>query len=382
MPIGRESVGLWTVSNVIDWPESPGRLGQWSDAPVAATAAALARAESAQAVVLVEGISDQMALETLAGRQGRDLAAEGIVIVPIGGAHAVDPLSRPVRSRGSGPEPSPGCVTRPKRPSFGVGWRLRVSVPAQNRIEMERFGFFVCERDLEDELIRASGRVAIEALLDSQGDLGSFQTLRQQPAWRQEGFEAQMRRWLGAGARRKLRYARLLVLALPLDRMPRPLTAVLAATSSPTRPTVGESVPWAKVRDEQPTDSSRGRRGDRPGPGSRSGAGLLPRPTGPRGDLAQHELGQVGLRLPGSNAELVLTTQQGYEVNWLVDSVPQAVAAIVSGGGRVIVEEHPIPVGRLAVVADPFDNRLILLDLSAGIYVTDQEGRVVGIEPH
>ena len=59
------------------------------DAPVEATAAALARSESARAVVLVEGISDQIALETLAGRQGRELAAEGIVIVPIGGAHAI-----------------------------------------------------------------------------------------------------------------------------------------------------------------------------------------------------------------------------------------------------------------------------------------------------
>ena len=94
------------------------------------------------------------------------------------------------------------------------------------------------------------------------------------------------------------------------------------------------------------------------------------------------ELGQVGLRLPDSNAELVLTTQQGYEVNWLVDSVPQAVAAMVSGGGRVIVEEHAIPVGRLAVVADPFGNRLVLLDPSAGTYVTDQDRHVVGVEPH
>jgi len=108
--------------------------------------------------------------------------------------------------------------------------------PLPDRIEMERLGFFVCDEDLEDELIRASGRAAIEALLDSQGDLGSFQTLGQQPAWRQTDFEAQMHRWLGAGARRKLRYARLLVLSLDLDRMPLPLTAVLAATSSPTRP--------------------------------------------------------------------------------------------------------------------------------------------------
>jgi hypothetical protein len=100
----------------------------------------------------------------------------------------------------------------------------------RDRPEMERLGFFVCVEDLEDELIRASGRPAIEALLDSQGDLGSFRTLQKQPAWRHEGFGAQMRRFLGAGARRKLRYARLLVLALDLDHMPRPLEAVLART--------------------------------------------------------------------------------------------------------------------------------------------------------
>ena len=204
------------------------------DAPVEATAAALARAESARAVVLVEGISDQIALETLAGRQGRDLAAEGIVIVPIGGAHAVTRYLVRFGPKGAGLTIAGMCdaaeehYVRRALATAGVG-------SAQNRIEMERLGFFVCEKDLEDELIRASGRVAIEALLDSQGDLGSFQTLRHQPAWRQEGFEAQLRRWLGAGARRKLRYARLLVLSLPLDRMPRPLTAVLASTGTPTR---------------------------------------------------------------------------------------------------------------------------------------------------
>ena len=70
------------------------------------------------------------------------------------------------------------------------------------------------------------------------------------------------------------------------------------------------------------------------------------------------DLGQVAVRLPESSAELVLTTHQGYEANWLVNSVPQAVAAMVSSGGRVVVEECRIPVGRLAVVADPFGNRL------------------------
>ena len=91
--------------------------------------------------------------------------------------------------------------------------------------------------------------------------------------------------------------------------------------------------------------------------------------------------GQVALRLPESSAELVLTTHRHYEANWLVDSVPQAVAAMVGGGGRVVVEECLIPVGRLAVVADPFGNALVLLDLSAGTYVTDQDGHVVGVVP-
>jgi len=198
------------------------------DAPIEATAAALARAESAGTVVLVEGISDQMALETLAGRQGRDLGAEGIVIVPIGGAHAVTRFLEQFGPQGEGLTLAGLC-------DAGEAHHVRRGLGAaglgssRDRAEMERLGFYVCDEDLEDELIRACGQTAIEALLDSQGDLDSFRIFRQQPAWRQEGFDAQMRRWLGAGARRKIRYARLLVLSLPLDRIPRPLTAVLSA---------------------------------------------------------------------------------------------------------------------------------------------------------
>ena len=198
-------------------------------APVEATAAALARAESARAVVLVEGISDQIALETLAVRLERDLGAEGVVIVPIGGAHAAARYLARFGPEGAGLTVAGMCDAAEVH-CFRRGLAAAGFGSSRDRTELERWGFFVCDEDLEDELIRAAGRVAIEALLDSQGDLGSFQTLRQQPAWREAGFEAQMRRWLGAGARRKARYARLLVLSLPVDRMPRPLTAVLAMT--------------------------------------------------------------------------------------------------------------------------------------------------------
>jgi len=93
------------------------------------------------------------------------------------------------------------------------------------------------------------------------------------------------------------------------------------------------------------------------------------------------ELGQAGLRLPDSETEIVISQNLPYAPNWLVTSVPDAVDDIVAAGGTVVVQTHPIPVGRLAVVADPFGNSLILLDLSIGRYAVDDTGRVTGIEP-
>jgi len=95
---------------------------------------------------------------------------------------------------------------------------------------MERLGFFVCNADLEDELIRALGVAAVEQVIDGQGDLGSFRTLQKQPAWQGRTTEEQLRRFMGSGGSRKIRYARLLVTALDLAQVPRPLDGVLAGT--------------------------------------------------------------------------------------------------------------------------------------------------------
>jgi catechol 2,3-dioxygenase-like lactoylglutathione lyase family enzyme len=86
----------------------------------------------------------------------------------------------------------------------------------------------------------------------------------------------------------------------------------------------------------------------------------------------------AGLRLPGSDTELVLTTSGQPEVDFLVDSVPDAVAEMTASGGSVHAPVD-IPVGRVAVVADPFGNRLTLLDLSKGRYLTDADGIVTGV---
>jgi len=195
-------------------------------APVEATNAALAIADAARSLILVEGISDQIAVETLAGRLGRDLGADGVVVVPIGGAQAIEGyLSR------FGPQgediPLRGLCDAGEEKYFRRALAAAGLGSPASRGEMEQLGFFVCVEDLEDELIRASGVRAIESQLDAQGDLGSFRTLQRQPVWRSQPFDAQMRRFLGAGSRRKLRYARLIVQSLQADRIPGPLHAVL-----------------------------------------------------------------------------------------------------------------------------------------------------------
>lgn len=177
--------------------------------------------------MLVEGISDQIALETLAVRRGRDLGAQHVAILPMGGAHAVQRYLTRFGPEGAGLRLAGLCdigeedIFRHALARAGLG-----SPPT--RAEMERLGFYVCVADLEDELIRAVGVPKVKALLDAHGDLGPFRSLQSQLAWRGRAVDAQMRRFLGSGARRKLRYARHLVEAVDLDQVPRPLDAVLA----------------------------------------------------------------------------------------------------------------------------------------------------------
>jgi hypothetical protein len=149
------------------------------------------------------------------------------VIVPIGGAQAIGRFLTRFGPEGLDRRLAGLCdageeeVFRRSLERAGFGSDL-------TRRDMERLGFFVCVEDLEDELIRALGHESIEAVLDAQGDLGPFRTFQKQPAWRGQPVEAQLRRFMGSADRRKLRYARLLVEALDLAQVPRPLAGVLA----------------------------------------------------------------------------------------------------------------------------------------------------------
>ena len=173
-------------------------------------------------IVLVEGPSDREALEALARRHGRDLAGEGVEIVSIGGAHAIGrflrDLPRDVRTAGVCDAGEVGA--------FGRALERAGAGPAATREGLERLGFFVCEPDLEGELIRALGPAAVEAVLERSGKLTSFRTFQKQPQWQGRPVEDQLRRFFGSSAG-KIRHAPLLVEALDSDRIPRPLEALL-----------------------------------------------------------------------------------------------------------------------------------------------------------
>lgn len=182
---------------------------------------------SARAVVLVEGISDQLALAALAERRGRNLDAEGVSILPMMGATNIRSFLDRFGPRGFDVKLA-GLCDAAEEDDFKRGLE-RVGLGSNlSRADMERLGFYVCVADLEDELIRALGAAAVERVIDTQGDLASFRSFQRQPAWRGRTREEQLRRFLGTHSGRKIQSAALLVNALDLYRVPPPLDGVLA----------------------------------------------------------------------------------------------------------------------------------------------------------
>ena len=177
-------------------------------------------------IVLVEGESDRTALEALAIRRELDLAAAGIVVQPMGG---IGNLARFLERAGSRHGVVCGLYdaaeerqVRRALERAGLGEYLA-------RAGIESLGFFACEADLEDELIRAIGTEGVEEVIESQGELGMFRTFQRQPAWRGRPAVDQLRRFIGTHSGRKAEMATAMVAALELDRVPEPLDRILAA---------------------------------------------------------------------------------------------------------------------------------------------------------
>jgi hypothetical protein len=93
----------------------------------------------------------------------------------------------------------------------------------------EEAGFFGCARDLEDEVIAAAGPDLVVETLAARGELARFRVFQGQPAQRERPVEDQLHRFAGTAAGRKARFAADVIDAIPVERMPAPLVALLDA---------------------------------------------------------------------------------------------------------------------------------------------------------
>ncbi|MFI6567482.1 TOPRIM nucleotidyl transferase/hydrolase domain-containing protein [Streptomyces sp. NPDC050534] len=190
----------------------------WAAGGVGEPARELAARLPVRAAVLLEGPSDVAAVGALAARRGRDLAAEGVCVLPMGGAMSVGRFVRLLGPADLGLRLTGLCDER-ERPFYARA--LQGESAAQG-------GFFVCAADLEDELIRALGVTRVMELVRQEGDQRALQTFLRQPAQQGRTSQQQLRRFLGTKKGRKIHYGRVLVEALDPDRVPAPLNGLLA----------------------------------------------------------------------------------------------------------------------------------------------------------
>jgi hypothetical protein len=229
----------------LEWLATVTEAAGGSSAALMAAAARAREAPGSCTVVLVEGMSDQAAVQTLAARRGRDLPGENAFVVPMGGATNIahflgmfgpdgfgvrlaglcdeaeeHDFRRGLERAGLAAGPSDGPRDGPRDGLHGgLG---------SGPFDLAGLGFFVCVADLEDELIRALGVSTVERLVAEQGELTPFQTFVKQPAHRGEPREQQLHRFLGTRSGRKIRYGHLLAAAVDLTRVPGPLAGLLA----------------------------------------------------------------------------------------------------------------------------------------------------------
>ncbi|MDX3569212.1 TOPRIM nucleotidyl transferase/hydrolase domain-containing protein [Streptomyces sp. ID05-47C] len=191
----------------------------WAAGGPGEAARELAARLGVRTAVLLEGPSDLAAVETLAARRGRDLAAEGVCVVSMGGAMSVGRYASLLGPPGLALRLAGLCDER-EQPFYDRGLE-RAGAPRRD--------FFVCVSDLEEELIRALGPAKVEEVIRDEGDIRAWQTFLHQPAQHGRPRQQQLRRFLGTKKGRKIRYGHLLVEALAPEQVPAPLDDLLTS---------------------------------------------------------------------------------------------------------------------------------------------------------
>jgi OLD-like protein len=177
-------------------------------------------------IILVEGVTDELALTLAARRLGRDLKVEGVSILPINGAHAISGFLRQLAVEEPGAKLA-GLYDEGEEEVIRTALERAGFGPNLDRSQLERVGFFACIADLEDELIRAAGETNLSKLIELEGDAQSWRTFRKQQAWHGRPVDQQFRRFIRSVSERNTRYIRAIVETIELSRLPRPLRLLL-----------------------------------------------------------------------------------------------------------------------------------------------------------
>jgi hypothetical protein len=182
--------------------------------------------------VLLEGASDVAAVRVVARRRGIDLAGSGVHLADMHGATNIRRHLAAATEAAVSPRVV-GMCDAPEAPFF-VRALQRVGCEVEGPTDLPRWGFQVCHRDLEDELMRALGESRTRAVVEALGLTQRLAMLTQQPAWQSGTFHEQVHRFAGAASGRKELMGAALAEALDVGALPIPLAGLLDAIVTAT----------------------------------------------------------------------------------------------------------------------------------------------------
>lgn len=192
-----------------------------------------ALADDVRVAVLVEGESDRAAVQRLAELCDRDLELDGVAVVAMGGAtnvatyvDAYGPAGADIELAGLCDHAELGYFVRATRSCGLIG--AAASRSGDDVATMASVGFFTCDADLEEELIRSIGVDGMIRFIDARDELQRFRTFQNQPAQRDRTIEQHLWRFIGTRATRKVTWAPLMVeAAVDAGRVPLPLERLI-----------------------------------------------------------------------------------------------------------------------------------------------------------
>lgn len=174
-------------------------------------------------VVLLEGASDVAAVRELMAGSG--IAGDGVELVPLHGVTNIGRVLRELRQVHGDLDVVGMCDAGETRHVERA--LVEDGLPVADATDLPAYGFFVCEADLEDELIRALGPEAARDALAGAGLGGKFEALRQQAAWADHPLAEQLHRFCGSASGRKELAAGALAREIGEDAVPEPLGMLL-----------------------------------------------------------------------------------------------------------------------------------------------------------